>query len=162
LRPFEGHIAQYRDTEIVVYFGYPRAHDAEARRAVSAGLRLVGAMRELPRRFSRTPDLSLAIPVGLHTGVAVVGAPGGGEPYALWVLGDIPTLAAQIQKRAAPDTVVLSETTHRLVEGYFTCQELEAQTSQGMAPALRVYRVVRDRAASQRLEATMATGRTPL
>jgi predicted ATPase/class 3 adenylate cyclase len=162
IRPFEGHIAQYRDAEIVVYFGYPRAHDAEAQRAVYAGLRIVEAMRELPRRFDRTPDLSLAIRVGLHTGVAVVGAPGGGEPDALWVLGDTPTLAAQIQKRAAPDTVVLSETTHRLIEGYFTCHELEAQTSQGMAPALRVYRVVRDRAAPQRLEATMATGRTPL
>jgi class 3 adenylate cyclase/predicted ATPase len=162
VRYFDGHIVQYRGEGIVVYFGYPRAHDDDAQRAVRAGLRLVEAIGELHTRLLGERGIGLAVRAGVHTGVVVVGLGGGGEPHERWALGEAPTVAAQIQGLAAPNTVVISEATQRLIQGYFTCHALGAQTYQGAATPLQVYRVVQESGATSRLDATTARGLTPL
>jgi class 3 adenylate cyclase/predicted ATPase len=162
IRYFDGHIAQYRGEGMVVYFGYPRAHDDDAQRAVRAGLRLVEAMGELHAQLLSERGIGLAVRVGLHTGVVVVGTLGGGEPHERWALGEASTFAAQMQGLAAPDTVVISEATQRLIQGYFTCRALGAQTCHGVATPLQAYRVVQDSGAISHLDAATAKGLTPL
>jgi predicted ATPase len=99
----------------------------------------------------------------VHTGVVVVGLGGGGEPHERWwALGEAPTVAAQMQGLAAPNTVVISAATRRLIQGYFTCCALGAQTCQGVATPLQVYRVVEESGATSRLDAATARGLTPL
>src|SRR5437867_301155 len=84
------------------------AHDDDARRAVHAGLGLLEAMPALPTRLAQDKGIRLALRVGMHTGLTVVGEIGGGQPAPL-ALGDTPHVAAWLQRYAAPDTVVISE-----------------------------------------------------
>src|SRR6266446_3747811 len=119
VQQFDGQIAQYRGEELVVYFGYPQAHDDDAQRAVRAGLKIVEAFGELHPRLEREPGLRWAVRVGVHTGLVVVGALGDGGPHDRWALGDTPSMAAQLHGLAAPDTVVISTATQRLLQGYF-------------------------------------------
>jgi class 3 adenylate cyclase len=111
---FDGQIAQYQGDRLVVYFGYPQAHEDDARRAVHTGLGLVERMAELHRRRTRAEGVQLAVRVGIHTGIVVVGAMGQDE-HAPLALGDTPTIAAQVQDLAASGTVVIGPTTLRLV-----------------------------------------------
>jgi predicted ATPase/class 3 adenylate cyclase len=161
IRQFDGHIAQYRGEELVVYFGYPQAHDEDPQRAVRAGLRLVEALGKQPPRLTHDPGIHWAVRVGVHTGLVVVGPLGDGEPHDRWALGDTPALASQLHERAAPDTVVISAATQRLIHGYFLCHPLEAQPGHGMAAPLQAYRVVRESAAQHRLDVVPTSGLTP-
>src|SRR5215467_8428415 len=105
---FEGHIAQYLGDGLLVYFGYPRAHEDDAQRAVRTGLGIVEAMSTLNSRLRQRHDVRLAVRVGIHTGLVVVGEMGGGGRQEQLALGDTPNLAARLQGLAAPDTVVIS------------------------------------------------------
>ena len=117
---FEGHIAQYLGDGLLVYFGYPRAHEDDAQRAVRAGLGMVEAVGTLNTRLARDAEVRLAVRLGIHTGVVVVGEMGSGRRQEHLALGETPTIAARLQALAAPDTVVISAATFRLVQGYFT------------------------------------------
>src|SRR5215467_1401536 len=118
---YEGHIAQYLGDGVLVYFGYPTAHEDDAVRAVRSSLEIVAAVGQL----AYTPPLQVRI--GIHTGPVVVGEIGAGEHTERLALGETPNLAARIQGQAEPDTVVLSAATRRLVAGLFECQELGPQ-----------------------------------
>ena len=144
IRQFDGQIAQYRGEELVVYFGYPQAHDEDPQRAIRAGLRLVDVLGKQPPRLAHEHGIHWAVRVGVHTGMVVVGPLDDGRPHDRWALGDTPTLAAQLHERAVPDTVVISAATQRLIHGYFLCHPLGAQPGQGMATPLQAYRVVRE------------------
>jgi len=146
----------------MVYFGAPQAHDDAPQRAVRAGLRLVDAMRELPPRLGHQHEVRWTIRVGVDTGLVVVGALGDDGPHARWVLGDTPTRAAQLQERAAPDTVVISAATQRLLHGAFVCHPLEPPSGQDLTPSLQASRVVREREAHPGLDVVPASGLTPL
>jgi class 3 adenylate cyclase/predicted ATPase len=159
---FEGHIAQYLGDGLLVYFGYPRAHEDDAQRAVRAGLAMVEAMGSLNRRLQREQGIRLAVRVGIHTGLVVVGEMGGGGRQEQLALGDTPNLAARLQGLAAPDTVVISAATRQLIQGYFTCQALGSQTLKGVATPLQVYQVGGATAVQQRFEIAAARGLTPL
>jgi class 3 adenylate cyclase/DNA-binding winged helix-turn-helix (wHTH) protein/predicted ATPase len=161
IRQFDGQIVQYRGEELVVYFGYPQAHDEDPQRAVRAGLRLVDALGKQPPRLPHEPGIHWAVRVGVHTGLVVVGPLGDGGPHDQWALGDTPTLAARLHERAAPDTVVISEATQRLIHGYFLCHPLGAPPSQSMATPLQAYRVVRESEAQHRLDVVTTGGLTP-
>src|SRR5713226_8525212 len=115
---YEGHIAQYLGDGVLVYFGYPVAHDEDAVRAVRSGLEIVAAVGQL--KF--TPPLQVRI--GVHTGLVVVGEIGGGEKREMLALGETPNIAARVQGQAAPNTVVISQATYRLVHGFFRCAAL--------------------------------------
>jgi class 3 adenylate cyclase/predicted ATPase len=160
--PFDGHIAQYLGDGLLVYFGYPQAHDDDAQRAVRAGLSILDAMRTLSARLVQDTGVRLAIRLGIHTGLVVVGAMGGGDKQEQLALGETPNIAARLQGLAVPDTLVLSEATHRLVQGYFVCQNLDMHTVKGLDQPMVVYQVLQESAAQSRLDVAATRGLTPL
>ena len=159
---FEGHIAQYLGDGLLVYFGYPLAHEDDAQRAVRAGLGIVEAMRGLNTRLEQERGVHLAVRLGIHTGLVVVGEVGGGTRQEQLALGETPNLAARLQGIAAPNTLVISATTFQLLGGFFACQPLGTPLLKGQAQPLAVYRVLYESMARSRLEAAGSTGWTPL
>jgi len=159
---FAGHIAQYLGDGLLVYFGYPRAHEDDAQLAVRAGLGIVEAMGQLNTRLEREQGIRLAVRIGIHTGLVVVGAMGDHGRQEQLALGGTPNIAARLQGLAAPDTVVISTTTAQLIYGYFVCQPLGAQPLKGLTQLLQVYRVLQSSGAQTRLDVAMVRGLTPL
>jgi class 3 adenylate cyclase/predicted ATPase len=159
---YDGHIAQYLGDGLLVYFGYPQAHEDDARRAVQVGLDILTAMETLNTQLKRDQGLRLAVRVGIHTGLVVVGEMGGGGRHEQLALGDTPNVAARLQGLAAPDAVVISVATHRLVQGYFTAADLGPQTLKGVGAPVPVYRILGPGAAQSRLDVATPTGLTPL
>src|SRR5712692_3734114 len=159
---FDGHIAQYLGDGLLVYFGYPQAHEDDAQRAVRTGLDIVQAMVTLNRRLEQGQGVRLAVRVGIHTGVVIVGEIGGGSRQEQLAVGETPNVAARLQGLATPDTVVVSPATFRLVRGYFTAQELGAHSLKGVMAPVQVYRMLGESAAQSRLDIASAIGFTPL
>jgi class 3 adenylate cyclase/predicted ATPase len=162
IQRFEGHIAQYLGDGLLVYFGYPQAHEDDAQRAVQTGLGIIEAIKTLNRGLEQDKGLRLAVRVGIHTGLVVVGEIGGAGRQEQLALGETPNIAARLQGLAQPDTVVISDRTARLVEGYFTYQSLGAQEIKGVAQPLQVYRVLHASAAQSRLDVAATRELTPL
>ena len=159
---FDGYIAQYLGDGLLIYFGYPLAHEDDAQRAVRAGLGIVEAMAQLNACLERDHGVQLAVRLGIHTGLVVVGDVGGGPRQEQLALGETPNLAARLQGIAAPNTLVISATTSQLLGGFFACQSLGAQLLKGFAQPLEVYQVLYESTARSRLEAAGRTGWTPL
>jgi len=159
---FEGHIAQYLGDGLLVYFGYPLAHEDDAQRAVRAGLVMVEAMGQLNTRLARERKVHLAVRLGCHTGLVVVGEMGGGDRQEQLALGETPNIAARLQGVAAPNTVVISATTLPLLGGFFACQSLGTPPLKGLAQPLEVYQVLSENTARSCLEMASSTGLTPL
>jgi len=170
---FDGHIAQYLGDGLLVYFGYPLAHEDDAQRAVRAGLGMIEALGQLNTRLaqeglrpaptqSRQRGVHLAVRLGVHTGLVVVGDVGGGTRQEQLALGETPNLAARLQGIAAPNTLVISAVTFQLLGGFFACQPLGTPPLKGLAQPLAVYRVLYESMARSRLEAAGSTGWTPL
>jgi class 3 adenylate cyclase/predicted ATPase len=162
IQRFDGHLAQLLGDALLVYFGWPRAHEDDAQRAMRTALGMLDAMGALNFRLEQDKGLRLAIRVGIHTGLVVVGAMGGGGHQEQLALGDTPNIAARLQGLAAPDTVVISEATARLVEGYFTCENLGVQTLKGVSHPMLIYRVLDASGVQSRLEIATHRGLTPL
>jgi predicted ATPase/class 3 adenylate cyclase len=162
LHRFDGYIAQYLGDGLLVYFGYPQAHEDDAQRAVRTGLGMLDAMGSLNTRLEQAKGIRLAVRIGIHTGLVVVGTMGSVGRHEQLALGQTPNLAARLQNLAAPDMVAISETTHRLVQGYVRCDDLGIHQLKGVETPLRVYRVVGASAAQSRLDVAAATGLTPL
>jgi predicted ATPase/class 3 adenylate cyclase len=160
---FDGHIAQLLGDGLLVYFGYPHAHEDDAQRAVRTGLGILAAMEEdLHSRLRREKGITLALRLGIHTGLVVVGAMGGHGRQEQLALGETPNIAARIEGLAQPNTVAISEVTYHLVQGYFDCLDLGAQTLRGVAQPLKVYRVLGASGIHSRLDIASARGLTPL
>jgi class 3 adenylate cyclase len=157
---FEGYIAQYLGDGLLIYFGYPQAHEDDAQRAVRAGLGMVEAVAQLNTRLERR--VHLGVRLGIHTGLVVVGEMGGGTRQEQLALGETPKLAARLQGLAAPNTVVISAATSQLLGGLFACQSLGTPVLKGVAQPLEVYQVRYESTARTRLEAAGSTGLTPL
>ncbi|MEE8303073.1 MAG: adenylate/guanylate cyclase domain-containing protein, partial [Candidatus Tectomicrobia bacterium] len=159
---FDGHIAQLLGDALLVYFGWPQAHEDDAQRAVRTGLGMLDAMGTLNTRLEPDKGIRLAIRVGLHTGLVVVGKMGGGGHQEQLALGETPNVASRIQGRAEPDTVVISDATYRLVEGYFTCRGLGEQALKGVGQPMPMYQVLQESGAQSRLDVATTRGLTPL
>jgi class 3 adenylate cyclase len=159
---FDGHIAQYLGDGLLVYFGYPLAHEDDAQRAVRAGLGIIEAVDQLNTRLARERDVHLAVRLGCHTGLVVVGEVGGGTRQEQLALGETPNLAARLQGIAAPNTLVISAATWQLLRGFFACQSLGTPLLKGFAQPLEVYQVLVESTARSRLDAAGSTGLTPL
>jgi class 3 adenylate cyclase/predicted ATPase len=162
IQRFDGTIAQYLGDGLLVYFGYPQAHEDDAQRAVRAGLALLEALAPLQARLAGDKDIRLAVRVGIHTGLVVVGAVGTGGRQESLALGDTPNIAARLQGLAGPDTVVVSDATWRMVRGYFAGDDLGAQALKGVEPPVQVYRVRGISGAQSRLDVVSPRGLTPL
>jgi class 3 adenylate cyclase/tetratricopeptide (TPR) repeat protein len=159
---FEGHIAQYLGDGLLVYFGYPRAHEDDPQRAVRTGLGIVEAMVQLNTRLGHEREVQLAVRLGCHTGLVVVGEMGGGTRHEQLALGETPNLAARLQGIAAPNTLVVSAATVPLLGGFFACQSLGPHLLKGLPQPLEVYQVLSESTARSRLEAVGYTSLTPL
>jgi len=162
IQRFDGHIAQYLGDGLLVYFGYPQAHEDTVLRAVRSGLGMVEAMGTLNTRLERAHGVRLAVRLGIHTGLVVVGEIGSGRRQEQLALGETPNIAARLQGLAAPDTVVISAATAHLIHGYFVCQPLGAQALKGLTQPLQVYRVLQESGAQTRLDIVTPRGLTPL
>ena len=159
---FEGHIAQYLGDGLLVYFGYPLAHEDDAQRAVRAGLGIVEALGQLNTHLGQERGVHLAVRLGIHTGLVVVGEVGGGTRQEQLALGETPNLAARLQGMAAPNTLVVSAATWQLLGGFFIYQALGTSALKGLAQPIEVYQVLHESMARSCLEAVGSTGLTPL
>ena len=139
---FEGHVAQYLGDGLLVYFGYPQAHEDDPRRAVRAALEIVETIERSNLRPRPDVDERLAVRVGLHTGLVVVGEIGGGGQHEHLALGETPNLAARLQALAAPSTIAVSDATHRLAESGFGWNDLGVQSIKGFAQSQRVWQPI--------------------
>jgi class 3 adenylate cyclase len=120
IHQYVGHIAQYLRDGVLVYFGWPVAHEDDALRGVHAGLSLVAALTTtLNPRLQQEKGVQLTVRLGLHTGPVVVGEMGGGGRHEHLATGDTVNIAARLEGLAAPNTVVISPVTARLVQGTF-------------------------------------------
>ena len=162
IQRYAGHIAQYLGDGLLVYFGYPQAHEDDTARAVHTGLEIVKAIGTRNTDLVRNHGVRLAVRVGIHTGLVVVGEIGSGDRPERLALGETPNVAARLQGLAAPDTVVISATTYQLVQGLFTCQTLGTPPLKGLDQPLAVSQVLGASAARSRFEAAVSTGLTPL
>jgi hypothetical protein len=154
---FRGFVAQYLGDGVLVYFGYPEAHEDDAERAVRAGLELIAAVIAL-----KTPA-SLQTRVGIATGLVVVGdLTGSGEAQERRIVGETPNLAARLQGIAEPNTVVIAETTRRLLGNLFELKDLGARDLKGVAEPVRAWVALRASTVESRFEALHPSGLTAL
>jgi class 3 adenylate cyclase/predicted ATPase len=159
---FDGHLAQLLGDGLLVYLGYPQAHEDDTQRAVRAGLGMLAAMGELNSRLQQAKGIQLAIRVGIHTGLVVIGEMGGQGRQEQLALGEVPNIASRVQGLAEPNTILISADTYRLIQGYFACQELGVQTLRGVAEPIAVYRVLSESGVYSRLDVAQTRGLTPL
>src|SRR5436309_4280874 len=119
---------------------------------------MLAAMGDLNSRLQHEQGIQLAIRLGIHTGLVVVGAMGGARRQEQLALGQVPNVCSRIQGLAAPNTIAMSEATYRLVQGYFECQALGEQTLRGVAQPLQVYRVLQESGAGGRPDVAVTRG----
>ena len=154
---FGGFVAKYMGDGVLVYFGYPQAHEDDAERAVRAGLELVGAVSALK------PHAPLQTRVGIATGLVVVGdLIGSGEAQERGIVGETPNLAARLQGIAEPNTVVIAEATRKLLGNLFELQDLGAKDLKGIAGPVRAWAALRASSVESRFEALHGSGLTEL
>jgi class 3 adenylate cyclase/tetratricopeptide (TPR) repeat protein len=143
---YGGHTAQHLGDGLLVYFGYPAAHEDDAQRAVRTGLEILAGLpplnAQLPSAIRARLSHPIQVRIGIHTGLVVVGAIGGGEKRENLALGETPNIAARLQGLAAPDTVVISAVTARLVQNAFALEELGTPPLKGVTEPLASARVL--------------------
>src|SRR5215469_9770575 len=154
VRRFGGFVAQYLGDGVLVYFGYPEAHEDDAERAVRAGLELIAAVIAL-----KTP-VALQTRVGIATGLVVVGDLS--DAHERGIVGETPNLAARLQGMAEPNTVVIAEATRRLLGNLFELKDLGARDLKGVAEPLHAWVALRASTVESRFEALHAAGLTAL
>ena len=154
---FGGFVAKYMGDGVLIYFGYPQAHEDDAERAVRAGLQLVAAVGALK---THAP---LQARVGIATGLVVVGdLIGSGASQEQAIVGDTPNLAARLQGVAEPNSVVIAESTRGLVGSLFELEELGLQDLKGISGPVRAWTALRPSSVESRFEAFHASGLTEL
>src|SRR5262249_29536605 len=136
---------------VLVYFGYPEAHEDDAERAVRAGIELIAAMT------SHKSPVSLQTRIGIATGVVVVGdLVGSGEAQERGIVGETPNLAARLQGIAEPNTVVIAESTRKLLGNLFELEDLGAKYLRGISGSVRAWAALRPSVVESRFEALHA------
>ncbi|MGH0028762.1 MAG: ATP-binding protein [Myxococcota bacterium] len=141
---FEGHVAQFLGDGVLVYFGYPQAHEDDAVRAMHAGLAILAGLDALNARL-RDRDVQVALRLGVHTGPVVAGTLGTGTAKEALALGVVPNVAARIEGLADDDTLLMSADTHRMIRHRFICEDLGPRRLKGISALVDVYRLVRER-----------------
>ena len=153
---FDGFVAKYMGDGVLIYFGFPQAHEDDAERAVRAGLAVIEAVGQLPARED------LRVRLGIATGLAVVGdLIGEGAAQERGVVGETPNLAARLQGLAMPNTLVIAEATRRQVGGLFDLADLGPQALAGFVEPQRAWRVIGESEVLSRFEA-LRSGAMPL
>ena len=157
VRRFGGFVAKYMGDGVLVYFGYPQAHEDDAERAVRAGLELIAAVAGLKTRAA------LQTRVGIATGLVVVGdLVGSGEAQERGIVGETPNLAARLQGIAEPNTVVIADGTRKLLGNLFELEDLGAKDLKGIAGPVLAWAALRASSVESRFDALHTTGLTAL
>jgi class 3 adenylate cyclase len=157
VKRFSGFVAKYMGDGVLIYFGYPQAHEDDAERAVRAGLELTKAVGGLQ------PIAPLETRVGIATGLVVVGdLLGSGEAQERGIVGETPNLAARLQGIAEPNAVVIAESTRKLLGNLFDLKDLGALELKGVLVPVRAWTALRPSAVESRFEALHASGLTEL
>ena len=157
VRRFGGFVAKYLGDGVLVYFGYPQAHEDDAEQAVRAGLELIRAVAALKTHAQ------LQTRVGIATGMVVVGdLVGSGEAQERGIVGETPNLAARLQDTAEPNLVIIAEGTRKLIGNLFELQELAARQLKGIAGPVRAWAALRESPLQSRFEALHAANLTAL
>ena len=160
---FGGFVAQFQGDGIVVYFGYPVAHENNAERAVWASLEFLQRLRNLDTIVRDGVDFPLTARIGIHTGLALI-APellsGGVSEFS--AIGEAVNLAARLQGEAPPGSVVVSRETAQLVENRFSFEELGSRTLKGLSRPVVLYKVIAPTPAAARAGMALGTGATPI
>jgi class 3 adenylate cyclase len=158
VRSFDGFVAKYMGDGVLVYFGYPRAHEDDAERAVRAGLEIISAVAKLYPN-----SVKLEARVGIATGLVVVGdLIGEGSAQEQLVVGETPNLAARLQTLAGPDAVIIAAGTRRLVGDLFEYRDLAAVEVKGIAGPVPAWQVLRPSGVESRFEALRGSALTRL
>lgn len=155
---FSGFVANYLGDGVLAYFGYPDAHEDDARLAVAAGCAIVAAVEELSSRLGRT---DIAARVGLHTGEVVVMGSGASAGAEHDIVGETPNIAARLQTAARPGTVIISGHTRHLVEGFFSLEPVGDLVLKGVTRPVAGFQVLGATEARTRLDAGAGRGLTP-
>ena len=154
---FDGFVAEYHGDGVLVYFGFPRAHEDDPERAVRAGLELIAAV---PAIESRAP---LQTRIGIATGLVVVGdLIGSGDTKERSIIGETPNLAARLQAIAEPNTVVIADSTRGLLGDLFELQDLGSRDFKGISRPMRPWAVLRPSSVESRFDALHTTGLSAL
>jgi class 3 adenylate cyclase/predicted ATPase len=163
IQRYAGFIARYMGDGILVYFGYPQAHEDDGERAVRAALAIVRSMAELNAGIGRRYEIVLAVRIGVATGSVVVGnIVGEGAAEEAAVVGETPNLAARLQGVAEPNQVMVASVTQRLLGGLFEYEDLGTLELKGIEQPVQAWRVVREGDTDSRYEAKRVGGRLPL
>ena len=150
---FGGFVAKYMGDGVLIYFGYPQAHEDDAERAVRAGLELVAAVSALKTHAPFRTRVRIA------TGLVVVGdLIGSGASQEQAIVGETPNLAARLQGVAEPNCVVIAQSTRKLVGNLFEVEDLEPQELKGISGPARAWAALRPASVESRFEALHATG----
>ncbi|SAL77881.1 adenylate/guanylate cyclase [Caballeronia arvi] len=159
----EGRIALYLGDGLLVYFGYPNAHEDDATRAVLAALAAIAALREANDHIEKEYGVRLRVRIGIETGLVVAGAIGAGSSLDHQaIVGEAPIIAERLQSLAPPDAIVVGPTTQRLIEGTFRLENLGWRELKGITGPVRVQRVLAQMDAIDRFELRAVHGITPL
>jgi len=155
---FDGNVAKWMGDAAMVYFGYPRAHEDDAERATRAGVALIDAVAELRREHGA----ALEVRIGIATGLVVVGELiGEGEARLRGLVGEAPDLAMRLQALAEPDTIVVSESTRRLLGKTFELKALGSQTLKGFDAPVAAWLILGEQENVSRFEASRSETMTP-
>ena len=159
---FGGFIGNFMGDGLLIYFGYPQAHEDDPQRAIRAGLAIIAAVEGLSKDFPQH-RLPLNVRIGINTGLVVAADIGAGEQREkMAIVGDTPNIAARLQSLAEPGTIVIGKRTHRLVEGLFICEPLGPQHLKGVSDPVDVFVVRETTEARTSFEAKMQRGLSPL
>jgi class 3 adenylate cyclase len=156
IRRYGGEVARYFGDGVMAFFGWPRAHEDDAVRATHAALEIVSGVTKIPG------PVTLTCRVGVCSGSVVVGEIGDSGTWSMDAVGETPNIAARLQTLAAANTVLISESTRRLVSAAFDFQDLGLQELKGVTEPLHVYRVLSAKNIASRFEAAHAGSLTPL
>ncbi len=158
---FGGHVAQYLGDGILVYFGYPQAHEDDARRATQAALEIASQVPLQAYPVHNGGDEHLSVRIGVHTGLVVIGEMGDGDKRTM-ALGETPNIAARVQGLSTPNSVVVSEATWRLIADDFDVEPLGRHQLKGFTHPMDLYRILGEHSLEQRLRPGPSVHNEPL
>lgn len=158
---YEGHVAQYLGDGVLIYFGYPEAHEDDTQRAIRCGMEVLSELERLNDLQSQFPGINLEVRIGIHTGLVVVGEVSRDKKHGQLALGNTPNIAARLQALADPNSIIISAVTYRLVKKYFTCKPLGAYSLKGISDKMDIFSVVQENEVSYSFKKQVIQGMTP-
>ena len=160
---YEGYLARLFGDGLLVYFGYPQAHEDDAERAIHAAIEVLREIRAPDENQGGADEIELAVRIGIATGPVLVGdIVGEGAAQESTVLGETPNLASRLQTLAGRNEIIVSPATQTLAGGRFTYRDLGPQKLKGMEAAVTCWRVTGERDSGSRFEATHGEHLVPL